>query len=106
MSPFFSIVVVPVPVHAPVRGGRRLLSGVAKELMCDQLRDRSRTIGVHESPRETPHPADGINSYDDPTQEHHRPWAAGATAPVVRLGQMLEMCTSSFLPCHKLERVR
>lgn len=110
MSPFFSIVVVPVPVpvpvHAPVRGGRRMLSGVAKELMCDQLRDRSPTISMRESPRDEPHPADGISSYDDHAQEHLHRLAADATALVVRPNQMLEMYAGRFLPCHELERVR
>ena len=83
-----------------------MLSEVAKQSMCAQLRDRSRTIQVRESLPETPHPADGISSYDDPAQEHIRPLAAGAMALVVRPDQMLEMRVSSFLSCHELERVR
>ena len=106
MSPFFSIVVVHVPVHAPVRGGRTTLSKVTKQSMSDQLRDRPRTIQVRESSQPALHPAAGFSSYDDPAQSHLRSLAAGATALVVQFDQMLEMRVRSFLSCHELERVQ
>ena len=106
MSPFFSILVVRVPFHAPVRGGSITLSEEAKHSMSDQLRDRPQTIKVRESPPDAPHPADGISSYDDHALEHTRRSAAVSMALVVRIDQMLELCFSRFLPCHELERVR
>ena len=106
MSPFFAILIVRVPFHAPGRGGGNMLANVAKQSMGVQLSDRSRTIEMRESPRQSPHPADGISSYDDHAQEHFHPFPADATALVAQPDQMLEMRVGSVLSCHELERVQ